>query len=71
MVRGWAAMLGYRQLDKKKNANDSLTTTDKGKLSSVHILRTQAFLLIPKPPLYPLWCYHNFNLPVYAQQWPH
>ena len=72
IFRGCATMSCYRQLNKnEKIANNSLTNTVKGNLFSLHKVRTQAFLLVSKPPLNLSWYYHNFSLPVNAQQWPH
>ena len=62
-------MPGYGQLGQnKKNANNSLAHEVKVKIFSVHKVRTQAFLLMPVPPLFILWYQHNFKLPVNAQE---
>ena len=51
LFRVCATIPGNRRLG-KKIANKSLITKDKEIIFSVHKLRTEAFLLVPKSPLY-------------------
>ena len=61
-------MPDFRRLAKnKKIANNSLIIKDKVKHFSLHKLHTEAFHLVPKPPLYILWYKQNFNSAVNAQ----